>query len=340
MTATTTTMNTPAVSTITGLPLNALDMRRSAVQARQDLAWSLRQQGFQNREIMAMVGFNDTSSVSTATKRGRERAALNGGRFGARRFGVEIEFTGTNRRAVAAKLLELDPTFPVEVQHYNHEVTSVWKLVTDASVTAGTGDGGMEAVSPILQGEEGYRQLALMLTAIVETGGKVDKSCGLHIHHDANDLTPMQVSKLVGLYVTNQHLMDQLVAKSRRAGAAYYCQPVSGREHTLITETLKERGRITERLVTRFKTINVMSYPKYGTIEIRQHQGTLNTAKITNWHKLGQAMVHAAINGTEETAPRFETVPDMMAYLTETGGLDREVAAYMVARAATLTRRP
>lgn len=338
MTATTTTRTRLTHSTITGLPLNQLDMRRSAVQARQDLAWELRQQGFTNTEIMTMVGFNDTSSVSTAIKRGRERALLSGGRFGARRFGVEIEFTGTNRNAVAAKLRELDPNFPVEVQHYNHNVQSVWKLINDASVTAGNGDRGMEAVSPILQGEEGYRQLALMLTAIVETGGKVDKSCGLHIHHDANDLTPAQVAKLVGLYVTNQHVMDQLVAKSRRAGQAYYCQPVTTAEHNRVQETLKSGDRITEGLVTRFKTINVMSYPKYGTIEIRQHQGTLNTAKITNWHKLGQAMVHAAINGPEGDATRFDTVAELMAHLQEHGGLTREVAAYWQGRAAQLAR--
>lgn len=333
MTATTTT--TP-ISTITGLPLNQLDMRRSAVQARQDLAWELRQQGFQNREIMAMVGFNDTSSVSTAIKRGRERAALNGGRFAARRFGVEIEFTGTNRRAVAAKLLELDPNFPVEVQHYNHHVTSVWKLINDASVTNGVGDAGMEAVSPILQGEEGYRQLALMLTAITETGGKVDKSCGLHIHHDANDLTPAQVAKLVGIYVTNQHLMDQLVSRSRRAGQARYCMPVTTNEHNLIQETLKAGERVHSGLVSRFKTINVMSYPKYGTIEIRQHQGTLNTRKITSWHQMGQAMVHAAINAPEAEAPRFETLPELMTYLREHGGLTAETAAYMLDRAEDL----
>lgn len=333
MTATTTT----PISTITGLPLNQLDMRRSAVHARQDLAWELRQQGYRNAEIMTMVGFNDTSSVSTAIKRGRERAVLNGGRFAARRFGVEIEFTGTSRRAVAARLLELDPTFPVEVQHYNHHVQSVWKLINDASVTSGVGDGGMEAVSPILQGEEGYRQLSLMLTAIVETGGKVDKSCGLHIHHDANDLTPAQVAKLVGIYVTNQHLMDQLVSRSRRAGAARYCMPVSTDEHDRIQDTLKGGHRVGAHLVSRFKTINVMSYPKYGTIEIRQHQGTLSTKKITAWHKVGQAMVHAAMDPAEATAPRFEALPDLMAYLTEKGGLDAGTAAYMLERAEDLS---
>lgn len=333
MTATTSTRQT--ISTITGLPLNQLDMRRSAVTARQDLAWALRQQGYRNAEIMTMVGFNDTSSVSTAIKRGRERAILSGGQFAARRFGVEIEFTGTTRRNVAAKLREIDPTFPVEVQGYNHRVQNVWKLITDASVTTAGGE-GMEAVSPILQGEEGYRQLSVMLTAIVEAGGRVDKSCGLHIHHDANDLTPAQVAKLVALYVTNQHLMDQMVARSRRAGAARYCAPVSADEHALVQETLKSGSRVYEGLVTRFKTINVMSYPKYGTIEIRQHQGTLNTKKITAWHKLGQSMVHAAMNPAEVEAPRFDTLPELMEYLKTTGGLDAEVAAYMLDRAEDL----
>lgn len=334
MTATTTTRQT--VSTITGLPLNQLDMRRSAVTARQDLAWALRQQGYRNAEIMTMVGFNDTSSVSTAIKRGRERAVLNGGQFAARRFGVEIEFTGTTRNAVLRKLMEIEPGFPVEVQGYNHRVQNVWKLITDASVSTAGGE-GCEAVSPILQGEEGYRQLGVLLTAIVEAGGKVDKSCGLHIHHDANDLTPAQVAKLVGLYVTNQHLMDQLVSRSRRAGQAHYCQPVSATEHDLIQDTLKQGERVHERLVSRFKTINVMSYPKYGTIEIRQHQGTLSSKKISAWHKVGQAMVHAAIHGTEAEAPRFTTLPELMEYLKVTGGLTAETAAYMLERAEDLS---
>ncbi len=332
MTATTTT----PISTITGLPLNALDMRRTAVHARQDLAWELRQQGYRNADIMAMVGFNDTSSVSTAIKRGRERSCTNGGRFAARRFGVEIEFTGTTRRAVLARIMEIEPTFPVEIQGYNHRVNSVWKLITDASVSRNSDGEGLEAVSPILQGEEGYRQLGILLTAIVETGGKVDKTCGLHIHHDANDLTPAQVAKLVGLYVTNQHLMDQLVSRSRRAGAAYYCQPVNTDEHDRIQDTLKAGERITDRLVSRFKTINVMSYPKYGTIEIRQHQGTLASKKIIAWHQLGQAMVHAAITGAEPTAPRFETLPELMDYLKASGGLTAEMAAYMLDRAEDL----
>jgi hypothetical protein len=335
MTATTSTRQT--VSTITGLPLNQLDMRRSAVTARQDLAWALRQQGYRNADIMTMVGFNDTSSVSTAIKRGRERAVLNGGQFAARRFGVEIEFTGTTRRAVLNRLMEIEPGFPVEIQGYNHRVGSVWKLITDASVSRNSEGEGLEAVSPILQGEEGYRQLGVLLTAIVETGGKVDKSCGLHIHHDANDLTPAQVAKLVGLYVTNQHLMDQLVSRSRRAGQAHYCQPVSATEHERVQSTLKSGARVEAHLVSRFKTINVMSYPKYGTIEIRQHQGTLSSKKISAWHKVGQAMVHAAINGAEAEAPRFETLPELMEYLKTTGGLNAETAAYMLERAEDLS---
>jgi hypothetical protein len=338
MTATATTTRTRLThSTITGLPLTQLDMRRPAVQARQDLAWSLRQQGFTNTEIMAMVGFNDTSSVSTAIKRGRERAALNGGRFAPRRFGVEIEFTGTTRTAVYAKLMELEATFPVEVQGYNHNVQNVWKLITDASVSRGPGGEGMEAVSPILQGEEGYRQLALMLTAIVETGGKVDKSCGLHIHHDANDMAPAQVAMMVSLYVTNQHLMDQLVARSRRAGMAGYCLPLSANEHSRVVETFKAGRTITASTVHRYRTINVQSYPKYGTLEIRQHQGTLATKKIVAWQKLGQAMAHAAITATTDEAPRFSTVPELTAYLTEQGGLDAATATYLNGRAEELS---
>lgn len=344
MTASTATTVTGTTTNRNGYVLNVLDMRRPAVHARQDLSWELRQQGFSNEQIMEMVGFNDTSSVSTAIKRGKERAVMNMGRISYRRFGVEVEFTGTSRREVEQKLRELDPSFPVEVQGYNHRVQSVWKLITDASVSAGTEGAGLEAVSPILSGPEGYAQLATLLKAIKLAGGTVDKSCGVHVHHDANDMSPLAVANMVTFYAKNQRMMDLMVSKSRRSTEYNrYCRPLGNTETAEVESAVK--GATPEELreaygplnrFDRFRTINVTSYPKYGTLEIRQHQGTLNAKKISAWVKVGQAMMVAAIAQNDGPTPIFTELPELLAYLTERGGLDREVAEYMVERAEDL----
>lgn len=324
--------------TATTTTLNPLNMRRDAVQARQDLSWELRQQGFSNADIMRMVGFNDTSSVSTAVKRGRERAALNAGRTSFRRFGVEIEFTGCTRSQVERKLRELDPEFPVEIQGYNHRVQNVWKLITDASVSSGPEGAGLEAVSPILSGDAGYKSLATMLKAIREAGGRVDRSCGIHVHHDANDMTPVQVAKLVAFYVENQSIMDQMVSQSRRSrNANRWCRPVDMDEHRRMQAAIKSQGNLADGYFDRYRTVNITSYPKYGTVEFRQHQGTLNARKITAWVKVGQAVVEAAMKCQNAEGAQFTTLTDLLDYLTANGGLDREVADYMLERAEDLS---
>ncbi|ASR83976.1 amidoligase [Arthrobacter phage Shrooms] len=336
MTAITATTVTGQTVNPRGYTINTLDMRRPAVHARQDLSWELRQQGYTNAEIRDMVGFNDLSSVSTAIKRGKERALMNAGQISYRRFGVEIEFTGCTRDQVVAQLRELDPEFPVEVQGYNHRVTSVWKLITDASVTYSPEGQGLEAVSPILKGESGFKQLATLLKAIRQAGGNVDKSCGIHVHHDANDMSAAQVAGMVKLYTENQRVMDQLVSRSRRAGENRYCEPLRATEARDAVEYLKDGASVSH--FNRFRTINVTSYPKYGTLEIRQHQGTLNARKVSSWVKVGQAMMLAACTLADEgrETPRFTMVPEFMAFLTETGKLDAEVAEYMVERAEDL----
>jgi Putative amidoligase enzyme. len=98
-----------------------------------------------------------------------------------RLWGVEIEFLDTvNREDVARKMTEKGVLCYVE--GYNHTTRGHWKVVTDASC-------GYELVSPPLKGEEGFRQLKIACEVLNELGAKVDKRCGLHVHHDANDFT-------------------------------------------------------------------------------------------------------------------------------------------------------
>lgn len=334
------TTSPAATRTATISGLRPINRTRAAAQARQDLAYALSLQGMPQREIMERVGFNDPSSVSCAVRRGRERALNNEGRISTRRFGVEIEFTGTTRQRVLDQLALMETTVQAGIMGYTHRVTTGWKLITDVSVTSAAGEGnGLEAVSPILQGEDGFKQVADMMAAITAAGGKVDRTCGLHVHHDANDMAPEAVARLVEFYSRNQQVIDGLVSPSRRSSTMNrWCRGLTERETVLISEAVKTGNRqaVAPTRFDRYRTLNITAYAKYGTVEFRQHQGTLNSRKLTAWAKLGQAMADAAVREAGP-APVFTSVPEMLDYLRVTGGLPATVASYLTERAEDLS---
>lgn len=306
--------------------------------ARQDLAFSMADRSFPVAEIMAQLGYRDRSSVYRAIKAGEKRAASNEYRVSQRAFGIEIEFNGVSRSTVVSRILNNHPGFPVEVQSYNHSVTSVWKLITDSSVN-GTGvhdddddddydDGeGLEMVSPILVGAEGFEQLQQVVSSIREVGGDIDSSCGLHVHHDARDLTPGQVAGLLRFYMENQGVIDRFLAPVRRATRNnQWCQPWRDTEKQAVLDSAKNGGRNLGNF-DRYRTINVTSFPKYGSLEFRQHQGTMNFSKMERWIKFGQAMVEGAMHFEDpDVTPVFTEPAPMLDWMVKNGGLPRSVA--------------
>lgn len=315
-----------------------LDMRRSAVEARQDLAYSLRERGLSHNEIAAICGWSPSSDgIRRAILAGEARAQSNRGRTSGRRFGVEVEFNGTPRRRAIEEIELLDNQIITQIEGWNHEVRDHWKFTTDGSVDGiGTGEGGLECVSPILQGERGLADLKTVLRGIRAAGGRVNRSCGLHVHHDANDMSGAQLAWLLELYVENQQVIDSVLAPSRRSSNTNrWCQPWTGADKVSMLAAAKtgEKRRMGDGYFNRYRTINITSYAKYGTIEFRQHQGSLNAKKITAWVKFGQAMMESAIAASEESVPRFASISEMTDFLTRKGGLPGEVAEYLCDRA-------
>lgn len=212
-----------------------------------------------------------------------------------RTFGCEIEFIG-NAQAVAREMRNAGLSCTVE--SYNHRVSHTsWKIVPDASVARGA-----ELVSPVMSGANGFEQLNKASRALRAAGATVSSATGLHVHHDVRNLTVSAFKQLVINWASVQTAVDKMVSASRRNNS--YCAPFTSSEVNMITATLdRTSGRTVPQRgfylgVTRYKNLNLQSYTKYGTVEIRQHQGTTDSKKISAWVKFGQAMINAAVAGT------------------------------------------
>lgn len=217
--------------------------------------------------------------------------------FTNRTFGVEMEFINDtySREEIASKITSAGVECYAE--YYNHETKNWWKIVTDASC-------GFELVSPPLSGAEAFEQIKIVCRVLEECGSKVDRRCGLHIHHNANDFTLDTFKNLLNLYIRFENVIDSMMPKSRRANNNNYCRSMASfygmregavnmrLEQIKVCTTVKELRRVYGE--DRYRKLNMESYVKHGTIEFRQHSGTLEADKIINWIILTQAMVNVS----------------------------------------------
>jgi hypothetical protein len=261
-----------------------------------------------------------------------------------RGFGVEIEHhqppgTPTNFivDALAAVGLDVD---------YGRSSTTQWRVNRE--------DPDVEVKSPILRGEKGIAELQRAMNALVGIGGYVSAGAGMHVHFSRDDLTPAQLANWAWGYIRHEPQIDQIVSKMRsEEGRMYNRSNLTSIERLMSRPTLQctcgscardyrerlarwqaatDAGALpTPAQWVRGDTRSPASVaacigdinqkgPKFSirafpTVEIRQHQGTLNGARAGHWIRLMLALAEVAkddgesveiVRGTDEkTFKRF-----------------------------------
>lgn len=198
-----------------------------------------------------------------------------------RTFGVEIETFGPNKFNVAAAISE--QVTPCAVEGYNHDTRNHWKIVPDASVPD-----GFEVVSPVLQGDEGLQQVVAVCRVLNEQGCRINRSCGLHVHVGARDLNAAEVATIMNRYAAYENEIDAFMPVSRRATNNPYCQPAP--RVRMNAPSVAAIAGSAERMCK----VNLTAYLRHGTIEFRQHSGSTNGDKITNWVRFVLQFVEAS----------------------------------------------
>jgi len=222
-------------------------------------------------------------------------------------FGVELEFYlpknkpgAESKKKIIAKLKDMGIDSK-EDGFYNHHTRPYWKMVTDGSLE--DYEHGLELVSPILMGDDGLKQLAEVCKVLKFIGCKIDKKCGVHVHIGVRDENLDFFKNLFSLYSGYEPLIDTIMPESRRKQNATYCKSnVVSLESIANATTLEELGNVIGNQYDisggyRYMKLNIQSYWRHGTVEFRQHAGSLDYKKIMNWIKLCMSMVDRSKQG-------------------------------------------
>lgn len=181
-----------------------------------------------------------------------------------RKFGVEIEAFGVSRSSLVSALQAAG--------------LGNWRVAHDGSIR---GTETFELVSPILVGMDGLAQLERVCQILEAKRAKVNKSCGLHIHFEARSFSLASWKNLFSNYANLEGVIDTMMPESRRGNTNYYCGSITGyKEQVEQTSTIDQLIRV---LPTRYFKLNTKSFTEHGTVEFRQHSGTIEYAKISNW---------------------------------------------------------
>ena len=221
-----------------------------------------------------------------------------------RTFGVEIETNTSHSPETLATAINAE--FNVrgisqrcEFVGYDHITRNFWKIVRDVTVN------GWELVSPPMKGLDARDEIDAVCTALRNLGCTVGANTGLHVHHDAADLSPKQLGMVFGTYAAFETLLSMSVAPSRRNNGmtrklqtlAYSHPDAFNDQWNDVNNRPMAMSKFNRMIGTRYATVNYEALQRHGTIEFRQHQGTLNTSKIWAWVLVTQSIIERAVQG-------------------------------------------
>ena len=225
-------------------------------------------------------------------------------------FGVEIELTGITRAEAAEALGMYFGTTP-QRSYDNYDSWYVpdregkqWRIMSDGSIRAEWNDDGhyrrttdpeyrVEMVTPKLTYDE-MEKFQECVRRVRQAGGKVNDSCGMHVHVDASNHNRQSL----------KNLREPMLQRARR---------LSNEPTTDLTqlENIWYEGCISAHEHynwTRYYALNLHSVFYRGTIEWRCFNSTLHAGRAKAYVNLCLAMSAQAI--AQRTSVMRKTVSD------------------------------
>lgn len=216
------------------------------------------------------------------------------------RFGIEIECAvPLGHESLARELTRLTG---LEARYTDQGEYATWEVHNE-----GIGVNGLynlELVSPRLRGEEGLAQIKTMMATLQRMGAVVSAAAGMHVHLDRSHLSDAALGHWHANFIRYEKCFDQLVARRRTCGypqsnAVWLAARMRDGEHRYGATNVIEYARLATVAFAR----NLLNKgPKFspremGTVELRQHQGSLNGTRAAHWLSL---MLHFAAVASQD----------------------------------------
>jgi hypothetical protein len=239
-----------------------------------------------------------------------------------RRFGVELEVSrrltcvNYEGKSYSPQWNELQ-TMVSNLR--DHRKVGDWKVKVDTSC-------GGELVSPILTGQNGLKEVAIICDRVKQIGKKyglpvVDGECGLHVHIDVADIKPRQLSNLAILVYLAEPIIYAMYPNRNHE----YCAPIdmnmrlvskwsdwidvrdtwyrssnNVKDKTVVYEdrfinAVNGHGGGNHYDGTRYHGFNIHCYWRQHTVEFRYAAGTLDPLHVKAYYEMCLAMVNTAM---------------------------------------------
>ena len=243
------------------------------------------------------------------------------------KFGMEVEFTGITRQEAVQALAEHFETNSIYLgQGYDSwgivdDTGRTWKVMRDGSIRGEKKSGNRyihtddqayrcEFVTPVLTYED-IPHLQGTIRAIRNAGGKVNSTCGIHIHVDAANHNRQSLKNLISIMYSKEDMLFKALQVNENR-AQQWCQkvrePMLKKARRLSSEATKDLTQL-ERIWyegnvgpsehyhwTRYYALNLHSVFYRGTVEWRCFNSTLHAGRAKAYLNLCLAMSAQAIN--------------------------------------------
>jgi hypothetical protein len=248
-------------------------------------------------------------------------------------YGLEFEVNGISPSTASTVLTQggINCLAP----RNQHVLSTEWTAVYDGSIQ------GAEVVSPILN-DARLNEASTVARLLLNAGARVDRTTGYHVHLGFDSFGDSRIERLntLAYFYINWHTAHEtigtLVAPSRLNNR--FCKVRTVAEAHATAEQIRN-GHI--GIGDRYVSLNLESYDRHGTIEVRLHQGTLNGRKAVAWAEFIAGLVdyskgHNLLGATySRTDIRLNNIQTLLDELSQ-DHLDVRTADYLKQRALSL----
>jgi hypothetical protein len=278
-----------------------------------DAAWWLVRTKWLEAQVGHLVLSGAASAVETQSVAEREVANAVGPaeilNWQALTYGIEIECIRPANVSMAEYARRItEAGVPCNAEHYNHNVRASWKIVTDGSLSDRHGV-GMEVVSPILRSEADFAAIRTVSAVLLAGGCKINKTCGLHVHVGLPRREHRLPINVLRLYNAFEPVLDSLMPPARRGSANGYARPTAFNARVSGANDLNALRMAYGS--DRYRKVNLESIWRHGTIEYRQHAGTIEAEKIIAW-----ATLVLKLTAMANSAPELPSVISLESLMT------------------------